>query len=67
MSSSHKPIHPLAEPPQALLVREAGLPYRPAGARDPFEAWLGLMEVVEALCTRWPARERSAYATLFRL
>jgi len=27
-------------------------------ARDPFEAWIALMEAVEALCPRWPARER---------
>lgn len=25
--------------------------------QDPFEAWLGLMEVVEGLCPVWPARE----------
>lgn len=24
---------------------------------DPFEAWLSLMEVVEALCPEWPPRE----------
>ncbi len=41
----------------ALLVREAGLPYQPVTARDPFEAWIALMEAVEALCPRWPARE----------
>jgi hypothetical protein len=43
--------------PEALLVREAGVPYRPSPARDPFEAWIALMEAVEALCARWPPRE----------
>lgn len=43
--------------PHTLLVREAGEPYRPAPSRDPFEAWIALMEAVEALCPRWPARE----------
>jgi hypothetical protein len=44
--------------PEALLVREAGVPYRPSPARDPFAAWIALMEAVEALCPRWPSRER---------
>lgn len=39
------------------FVREAGVPYRPSPDRDPFEAWMSLMEAVEALCPRWPARE----------
>ena len=39
-----------------FFVREAGVPNRPSRARDPFEAWIALMEVVEALCPRWPAR-----------
>ncbi|HEU5479115.1 MAG TPA: hypothetical protein VFU90_04740 [Candidatus Tumulicola sp.] len=38
-------------------MREAGVAYRPSPARDPFDAWISLMEAVEALCPRWPARE----------
>jgi hypothetical protein len=41
-----------------VLVREAGVPYRRSTAGDPFQAWLELMEVVEALCPRWPERQR---------
>jgi hypothetical protein len=57
MNSSRKPIHPAADPlPEPVLVRDAGAPYRPGAAADPFERWMALMEVVEALCPRWPAR-----------
>lgn len=28
-----------------------------AASQDGFEEWLGLMEVVEALCPEWPRRE----------
>lgn len=45
-------------PRRVFFVREAGVAYRPSPARDPFEAWIALMEAVEALCPRWPARER---------
>jgi hypothetical protein len=48
-------------------VREGGLPYVPSDARDPFESWAELMEVVEALCVRWPARARSLHTASFRL
>lgn len=56
MKSSQIPT--VDDPPRVLFVREAGVPYRPSPARDPFEAWISLMEAVEALCPRWPARER---------
>jgi hypothetical protein len=39
---------------EPLLVAEAGLPYRTVVEGDPFEAWMDLMEVVEALCPQWP-------------
>lgn len=58
MNSSRKPSCPAPDPlPEPVLAREAGVPYRPGPANDPFERWLELMEVVEALCPRWPARE----------
>ncbi|WP_149196512.1 hypothetical protein [Luteimonas suaedae] len=57
MSSSRKPPSPAPDPlPEPVLVREAGVPYRPGPAADPFERWLELMEVVEALCPQWPRR-----------
>ena len=52
---------------EVLLVRKGGLPYAPSGARDPFESLAELMEVVETLCPRWPARPRSLHEASFRL
>jgi hypothetical protein len=43
---------------QPLFVSEGGVEYRVSDAVDPFDAWVQLMEVVEALCPRWPERER---------
>lgn len=45
--------------PRIVLVREAGVPYAASLDTDPVVAWMSLMEVVEALCPRWPAREPS--------
>lgn len=42
--------------PNPPLVRDGGVPYAPLPQRDPFVAWIELMEVVEALCLRWPRR-----------
>jgi hypothetical protein len=53
MSSSQKSLTDEARFP---LVREGGVPYRPLPGRNPFDAWIALMEVVEALCPRWPER-----------
>jgi hypothetical protein len=39
-----------------LIVAEAGVAYTP-WHKDPICAWIDLMEVVEALCPRWPVRE----------
>lgn len=50
-----------------LLVRDGGVPYAPPSARDPFESWVELMEVVEALCERWPERRGSLGVGVFRL
>ncbi len=33
------------------------MPYAPGPHEDPFVALFELMEVVEALCPRWPVRE----------
>jgi len=43
---------------QPLFVSEGGVEYRVSDAVDPFDAWIQLMEVVEALCPRWPEREQ---------
>lgn len=41
------------------FVAEAGIAYAPDASGDPLQAWLDLMEVVEALCSHWPQRQRS--------
>lgn len=38
-----------------VLVAETGASYHPAD-QDPIQAWIELMEVVEALCPTWPER-----------
>ena len=53
-SLSSQRLDPVPEP---LLVREAGVAYAPLPRPDPFVAWIELMEVVEALCPRWPVPE----------
>jgi len=68
MSSSQTPhARPAELRAQALLVREGGVRYVPSGKRDPMAAWVELMEVVEALCVRWPQRRRSLQTGPFRL
>jgi hypothetical protein len=43
----------------AVLVREAGIPFQPQqNTADPFVEWLSLMEVVQMLCPVWPVRNR---------
>ena len=54
-SDRPKPDH-FARMPNPPLVRDGGAPYTPSAQRDPFVAWMELMEVVEALCLRWPSR-----------
>jgi len=39
------------------FVEEGGVSYCTADATDPVEAWIQLMEVIEALCPQWPRRE----------
>jgi hypothetical protein len=47
---------------QAVLAREAGLPFQPqlgtVSGIDPFAEWLSLMEVVQMLCPVWPVRDK---------
>lgn len=61
MKSSPVPTLEIAS--REVFVREAGVPYRPERERDPIDAWISLMEAVEALCPRWPARERRIAGT----
>ena len=51
------PISTADDSRRGFFVREAGIAYRSSSARDPIDAWISLMEAVEALCPRWPARE----------
>lgn len=68
MNSSPKPPNPAPDAQsEPVLVREAGVPYRPRPAADPFERWMALMEVVEALCPRWPARPPRPRGYVFKL
>lgn len=48
-----------ASPPaseNAALAASAGVPYAWKGEGSPLDAWIDLMEAVEALCPRWPER-----------
>lgn len=68
MNSSQTPHARSAERgAHAVLVGEGGVPYAPPRARDPLESWAELMEVVEALCVRWPERRGSLQSGDFRL
>jgi hypothetical protein len=40
----------------APLAGSAGKAYAPLVLAEPVDAWLDLMEVIEALCPRWPTR-----------
>lgn len=46
-------------PDQMPFAVTGGLSYVPQSGRDPIEAWIDLMEAVEALCPRWPEGEIS--------
>jgi hypothetical protein len=68
MNSSQTPhARPAEQRAHVLLVGEGGVPYVASGGRDPMESWVELMEVVEALCVRWPARRQSLHLGSFRL
>ena len=49
------------------LVREGGVQYVPAAPRDGLRALDELMDVVEALCPRWPVRHASLAGARFVL
>lgn len=57
--------------PDAVLAREAGVPFQPCSSNDavsdPFVEWLSLMEVVQMLCPVWPVRDRPVQGTDWRL
>lgn len=40
----------------APLAASAGKPYAPDRCGSPIDAWMELMEAVDALCPRWPER-----------
>lgn len=50
-----------------VLVSEGGVAYHPSRSNDPVAAWMDLMEAVEALCPRWPARPQRLKPAGFRL
>ncbi len=56
---------------QAVLAREAGLPFQPKLGQqlgvDPFVEWLSLMEVVQMLCPTWPVRDQAMRGQHWRL
>jgi hypothetical protein len=52
---------------RAPLVRDGGVQFMPTGDRDPFEAWIDLMEAVEALCPNWPVRALRPHDAPLRL
>ncbi len=56
---------------EAVLAREAGVPFAPVpdstAPTDPFVEWLSLMEVVEMLCPAWPVREHPMRGAQWRL
>jgi len=51
----------------AVLAREAGVPFRPPPAPDPMAEWISLMEAVQALCPVWPARATPMRGNNWRL
>ena len=55
------------ELPDAILVRDAGLPYQTPAHVDPITQWLGLMEVVQMLCPDWPVRHSAMVGEHWRL
>jgi hypothetical protein len=53
--------------PNAVLAREAGIPFQPAvgplSEADPFAEWLSLMEVVHMLCPVWTVPDKPMQGT----
>ncbi len=68
MSSSRNSTDRRADTsPEPILVKDGGARTRLQPARDPVTAWIELMEVIEALCPRWPERTHILRGTEFRL
>lgn len=63
-SPTSGPADAMNEP---VLVREAGVQYVSGPSSEPIEAWVELMEAVEALCPRWPDRAPMADSHRFLL
>ena len=55
------------EVPNAILVRDAGLPFQLPAHVDPITQWLSLMEVVQMLCPEWPVRDNRMMGEHWRL
>jgi hypothetical protein len=52
-------MQPKDSAPPVFIAAGGGVAYEPERTTDPIADWTGLMEVVEALCPRWPEREPS--------
>lgn len=50
-----------------LLVADGGLQDTLPRSSDPIGDWIDLMEVVEALCPKWPVREVSRVGWVYLL
>lgn len=50
-----------------LLCADGGLQNVLPRSADPIADWIDLMEVVEALCPKWPAPERPRVGWVYRL
>jgi hypothetical protein len=58
--------HPKTGAP-ILLVADGGLPDTLPPSTDPIADWIDLMEVVEALCSKWPEPELPRVGWVYRL
>lgn len=58
--------HPKTGAP-ILLVAEGGLQNTLPRSSDPIGDWIDLMEVLEALCPKWPAPEAPRVGWVYRL
>ena len=59
--------HDTAINAEPVLVREAGVPFRPPLAADPIAEWLSLMEVVQMLCPTFPVRDKPMLGEHWRI
>jgi hypothetical protein len=67
MNSSIDASKTKAAPDDAVLVREAGVPFQPQPHLDPIAEWIDLMEAVQALCPVWPVRTQPMRGNNWRL